>query len=398
MHNTTKIRIFRLLLWLSWFPSWLVVFPLAMFRRRLEGKHVFLFDRYSLGGAQRVHLDILNSIADLPKLVLFTRYSPDQVMKPDFDRVPNATNQDIHFYCDNLLIRLFSIHYWAFYLNRHKNLIILSSNSTYFYDLLPWLRRDFQRMELLHNFTYGKKGMEFFGLANYQYLDKRLVVDHATAQNIRDQYQTEQVPAHYCDRIQVIEPGVDLPAEMLVKSASPLRVLYAGRATHQKRVWLIDRIAAHVYQANWPVEFHFAGHAESDLSLEVIQNSVMHGSISDRNQMQDLYKKSHVLLLTSAFEGFPMFIKEGMAQACIPVVTGLPGNRTHLRTNFNALLIDDFENEDAVVVAGIHYISELMNKPSLREHLSAAAFEYAAAHFNRELFLNEYRSLLTQGK
>lgn len=395
MHNTSKIRLFRILLRLSWIPSLIFVYPLALFRRRLSGKHVFFFDRYSLGGAQRVHLDILNSIGDLPKLVLFTRLSPDQVMKPDFDRVPNAENQDIHFYCDNLLIRLFTVHYWAFYLNKHRNLTVFSSNSTFFYDLLPWLRKDFQRMELLHNFTYGNKGMEFFGLANYEFLNRRLVVDHYTAQNIRDQYQSGGVPVQFSEKIQVIEPGVDLPDSKSEKDPAPLRILYAGRATEQKRVWLINRIAEHIYKEQWPVEFHFAGHAENDLSADVMQKSVMHGSISNRETMQDLYKKTHVILLTSAYEGFPMVIKEGMAQGCIPMVTALPGNLTHLINEKNALLIESVSDENAVVKEAIIHIRHLLDDPEFRIRLSDSAFEYAQKNFGKCHFVKAYRALLS---
>ena len=293
MHNLTKIRLFRLLLKITWLPSLLVFYPLAALRRRLRQKHVFFFDRYSLGGAQRVHLDILQSIPDVPKLVLFTRHSPDEVMKPAFHASPETTCLDIHFWCDNLLLRLFAVHYWAFYLNRHRGLIILSSNSTFFYDLLPWLRRDFLRIELLHNFTYGKKGMEFFGLANHPYLDKRLVVDHFTAQNIRDQYTANGVAPEYGKRIEVIEPGVEMPALSPHKEPAPLVVLYAGRGGPQKRVWLIDRIAAHCYDQGWPVVFHFAGNPDADLSPHVIAKSVMHGQVREPELMQKLYAQSH---------------------------------------------------------------------------------------------------------
>ncbi len=394
MHNLTKIWLFRLLLKLSWLPALIIVWPLAMLRKKLTPKHVFFFDRYALGGAQRVHIDILSSIPDVPKLVLFTRHSANEVMKAAFEAVPDTDCRDIHFWCDNLLFRLFAVHYWAFYLNRHRGLKILSSNSTFFYDLLPWLRKDFLRMELLHNFTYGKKGMEFFGLANHAFLDKRLVVDHHTAQNIRAQYEEAGIDTAYINRIQVIEPGVDIPKEVPQKAWPPLKVLYAGRGGAQKRVWLTDRIAAHCYSEGWPVTFHFAGDAEGELSEAVCKRSVLHGQISEPARMQALYAASHVIILTSAYEGFPMFIKEGMAQGCIPLVTALPGNKTHLREGENALLITDVTDEDAVVAEGIAQLSRLISDDGLSARLSAAAGQYAQMHFSRSTFASAYRDLL----
>ncbi len=394
MHNLTKIRIFRVLLCITWLPSLLFVYPVALCRRKLRLRHVFFFDRYSLGGAQRVHLDILKSIAALPKLVLFTRHSPNEVMKAAFDAAEGTACKDIHFWCDNLLLRLFSVHYWAFYLNRHRNLIILSSNSTFFYDLLPWLRKDFQRIELLHNFTYGKKGMEFFGLANYRNLDKRITVDAFTALNIREQYRQNNIPEVYLQRLKTIEPGVEIPSEIKPKPESPLAVLYAGRGGPQKRVWIIDRIARHCYEQGWPVIFHFAGDMEEDLSDFVKGRSVVHGQVSDSGKMKKLYESSHVIILTSAYEGFPMVIKEGMANGCIPIVTALPGNLTHLRHGENALLLRNAEDEEDVVAQGIDMTKLLCHDDSLRKNLENSARSYALSHFGKDRFTATYRDLL----
>jgi glycosyltransferase involved in cell wall biosynthesis len=192
----------------------------------------------------------------------------------------------------------------------------------------------------------------------------------------------------------VIEPGVELPAVLPQKADTPLVVLYAGRGGEQKRVWLIDRIAAHCYKEHWPVIFHFAGNPDADLSPEIIANSVMHGQISEPQRMRELYAESHVIILTSAYEGFPMFIKEGMAMGCIPVVTALPGNKTHLRQGENALLIEGVEKEDSVVAEGIAHLKTLLDDPDLRVRLSASAAAYAQAHFNKENFRDAYAQLL----
>ena len=101
-----------------------------------------------------------------------------------------------------------------------------------------------------------------------------------------------------------------------------------------------------------------------------------------------------MILLTSAYEGFPMFIKEGMAQGCIPVVTALPGNKTHLRQGENALLIEEITDEDSVVSAGIAHLKALMENDELRTQLSASAFSYAHQHFGKKNFMKAYNQLL----
>lgn len=393
MHNRTKIKIFRIACWVTYPLALVIIYPLTFFKKK-KSNLIFFFDRYSIGGAQRVHLDILESVKDTYKEVYFTRRSGDASLKEAFQTTPHAKIADIHFYCDNLLIRLFTVHFYASYINRHKKMHVFSSNSTFFYDLLPFLRRDIITTELLHNFTYGKKGMEFFGLANHQYLSSRILIDNYTLQNIKKQYAEYAVDNMYIERLILIEPGVNIPAQNEKNFDLPLKVLYAGRGGAQKRVWLISKIAEYFLKENLPVEFHFAGNMENDLSAFVIENSTIHGIITDEKKMQGIYHQCHVIILTSAYEGFPMVIKEGMANSCIPVITALEGNKTHLVNNVNALLINNFESEDAVVKQGIEQLNALMKNKLLLERLSINCREYAIAHFDIKIFEDKMYNFL----
>lgn len=395
MHNLTKIKIFRLLLWCSYPLSCVFIYPLAVFRKKNQSHLFFFFDRYALGGAQRIHLDILRSVPNLHKQVYFTRKSLNNTLRKEFFGISNTDSKDIHFWCDYLFFRLFSVHYWCFYINRHKTAHIFSANSTFFYDMLPFMSKRFTKTELLHNFTYGKKGMEFFGLANHTYLSYRIVYDMLTKKNIANQYAAFSVPASFLSKILYIEPGVIIPGILPTKPTAPLKILYAGRGGPQKRVWLIDKIAQYFITSGASVEFHFAGNMETDLSETVIKKSVMHGSVSDENIMQKIYQESHVVLLTSAYEGFPMVIKEGMAYGCIPVVTALEGNKTHLTDNTNALFINELQNEEKIIQEGIVKIESLANNPELLLDLSRNCRKYAEIHFDKKKFSNAYKYFLS---
>src|SRR6476620_5850177 len=106
MHNLTKIKIFRIALWITYPLAFLLLYPLALLRKRNASGLFFLFDRYAIGGAQRIHLDLLHSIPDIPKQVWFTRKSPNDKLKEAFYAVPGSDNDDIHAVCDGLLLRL----------------------------------------------------------------------------------------------------------------------------------------------------------------------------------------------------------------------------------------------------------------------------------------------------
>jgi glycosyltransferase involved in cell wall biosynthesis len=395
MHNLNKIKLFGILLWCTYPFCFVVLYPLAMLRKKNKSHLFFFFDRYSVGGAQKIHIDILHSVDGIAKQVFFTRKSVDKSLQHLFYTLPNTKSTDIHFWCDNWLLRLFSVHYFCFYINQHRRAHIFGSNSTYFYDLLPFLHKRVVRTELLHNFTYGKNGMEFFGLANHRFLHHRVIYDNLTKRNIQEQYQHYKVPHDYLNKILFIEPGVPISNDFKKDFSGSLHILYAGRGGPQKRVWLINQIATHFLQIKTNVVFHFAGTMEADLSAIVMQHSIMHGVVSDAAVMQKIYEHCHVILLTSAYEGFPMVIKEGMANGCIPVVTALEGNKTHLTNRFNALLIEEISNEPMIVQQAIEHIETLIQNNELVQALSANSRNYAEVHFNKAAFVIAYKKLLT---
>ncbi len=394
MHNITKIKLFRILLRITYLPSLIILYPLSFLRSKSKSGLFFFFDRYAMGGAQRIHLDILKSIPECEKEVFFTRWSPNKVFKNEFYAIPNAECRDIHIWCDYLVLRLFSVHYYSFYINRHSSAHVFGANSTFFYDMLPFIKKKSIRSELLHNFTFGKKGMEFFGLKNYHFLDNRIVYDYYTKHNIEEQYAGFQIDPVFLQRILFIEPGVDIPAEKKKSFDLPLKIICAGRGGQQKRIWLVNQIADSLINRHAAVQFHFAGTLTSELSEKLKAHSVLHGEISDPVQMKNLLEESDLALLTSSYEGFPMFIKEAMANGCIPVVTALPGNLMHLKDRNNSMLILEIQDEIILVQEGVQIITELSRDRNLCARLSGEAYRYAKQHFSRDEFNKEYRKLL----
>jgi len=397
MHNLTKISVFRILLRISYPFALVLVYPFSLIRKKNPTGLFFFFDRYCLGGAQRVHLDILEATGTTYKQVYFTRLSPDMLLKGAFWKVPNALNSDIHFWTDNLLFRLFSVHYFAFYINRHPGARVLGANSTFFYDLLPWLDGEkVERLELLHNFTFGKNGMEFFGLANHRFLEQRLLIDPVTRNRIVEQYKAYDVDPAFNSRLRVIEFGVTIPAPVKRSARIPLKVLYAGRGGPQKRIYLINRIAERAMEEGLKLEFHFAGTMMEELTDSVRMNAVLHGQIESQEEMYRLYRETDILLMTSAYEGFPVSIKEAMANGCVPLVTALEGNKIHLEDGENAVLIDAIDDEEAVVEEGLEALRNLCASPEILSKLSENAVHYARKHFSKDQFMNAYRTILVE--
>lgn len=394
MQIVTKTRLFRLVLWALYLPALLFVWPLARARAKSAGRLFFFFDRWVIGGSQRVFLDILESVGDLAKEVRFTRRPADDGFREAFEAVPNSLVRDVHRWTHSLLFRPFAVHFYAFYVNRHPGACAFGSNSAFYYAMLPFLRRRVRKVDLLHNFMNVPTGFQFYSLANCRRLDVRVVVDSNTRENIRRQYADHGVAPRYFERVTMIEPAVEIPPPFEKAPPPPLRVLYAGRGGVQKRAWLVDRIARHFMDAGAAIEFHFAGTMEADLSAATVRRAHMHGEVRSSEAMRDLYARCHVILLTSAWEGFPMVVKEGMAAGCVPLVTALPSYAMHLRDGENALFIDAVDDEDAVVRLGIERLARLAADPALVARLARSARGYAAQNFGKAHFLHAYRALL----
>ena len=117
------------------------------------------------------------------------------------------------------------------------------------------------------------------------------------------------------------------------------------------------------------MQFHFAGTINDELSEEVKQNSFCYGPVSDKNILENIFSISHILLMSSKYEGFPVLIKEAMAHGCVPVVTALPGIMTHLINGENSLLINSVNDEYKVVEEGIQCINLLLKEKQVLENI-----------------------------
>ncbi len=67
---------------------------------------------------------------------------------------------------------------------------------------------------------------------------------------------------------------------------------------------------------------------------------VFHGYLS-RAEVQDIYKKSHAILLPSASEGFPKVIAEAMNYGCIPIVSNVSSIGHYISDSENGFLMAD---------------------------------------------------------
>lgn len=177
-----------------------------------------------------------------------------------------------------------------------------------------------------------------------------------------------------------------------VRKSGPLRLVYAGRLEEpQKRVSRLVELFTILAQRGTEFRAVVAGDGParrafaSALAGSPAAQFVSLAGAVDRERLGQILAQSDVLVLTSAFEGMPLALLEGMAAALCPVVmavqSGLP---ELLRDGVNARVVPQ---GDVEAMAGV--LQELASDRSQNERLGLAARETIRstcapeAHFKR---------------
>jgi len=74
-------------------------------------------------------------------------------------------------------------------------------------------------------------------------------------------------------------------------------------------------------------------------------NVIIHGSLS-KNEVQEIYKSSHFILLPSQSEGFPKVIGEAMNYGCIPIVSKVSCINQYIKNDYNGFLIHPITSDE----------------------------------------------------
>ncbi|MDD2308636.1 MAG: glycosyltransferase family 4 protein [Desulfuromonadaceae bacterium] len=349
----------------------------------------FFFPFCHIGGAERVHADIVTCFAAERPWVFFCKWSPRPgVLREEFGRSARIFDWRLRLKYSYP----FSAWLMAGVVNRHPNAVVFGCNTLFFYKMLPYLAEHVRVVDLFHAFGGGA---EEFSLPVAQRIDTRVVITPQTRDDLVMQYRSNGVDAALNTRIEVIGNRVEIPPLYPGKPAvGTLDILFVGRASAEKRVHIAGRVAALCAERSIPVTLTMVGDLVDGVAAADRPLCRFMGEVTDQALLKELYAHAHVLLLTSSREGFPMVIMEAMAQGVVPVATDVGGIALHLQTGANGWLIENAVDEDMIAEAMFAAIETLFRNRELLSRLSAAAYDYARENFGGEAFCCRYRSLL----
>lgn len=148
---------------------------------------------------------------------------------------------------------------------------------------------------------------------------------------VSDALRTKAVSTcpHFAGKIRSIPNGINIRAEESLENRSingPLRLVYTGRVSReQKRVFDLVYLAQTLQTRGVDFVLDVAGDGED---FKEFCGTVAHAGLGGRiiphgrlgeNRINALYRKAHVFLLASEFEGMPNSMLEAMSWGCVPV-------------------------------------------------------------------------------
>ena len=350
----------------------------------------FFFPFFHVGGAERVHADIVSAVADRTPWVFFTNRSANGAFRHLFD----GKGTLVHLWplMSHIVSRHLATGFLASTINRQRPCLVFGANSPFFYGMLPYLKGGVRRIDLLHAFGGG---LEEVSLPHVELLDQRIVINRKTVDDLRTQYRLNHLPLSLLDAVRVIENKVEVPdAAPLKGEGGALRALYVGRGSAEKRVHIVGAVARLSRERDPDICFTLVG---DQLSNAVQPDDRRYcrftGEIHSYEAICDIYRDSDAILLTSSSEGFPMVVMEAMAHGVVPICTDVGGISVHIRHGVNGFLVPGDLEEEQIAESFAQILVRLQGDRKLLERMSLSAYECSMTNFSGAAFCSSYRSL-----
>ena len=353
-------------------------------------RNVFLFFPASdIGGSVKVNADITECIKDQKPVIIFSKKPMNNQFRSLFE-IEGVRIIDLHKYIDYKIYHFVNFFFrgvLAAWINKSDQPVIFGGESIFFYKMLPHVRKDTRKIELCHLNTWIN-----YSLAFAKYIDFRIFSTPKIKRDVEELYDRNHLPQSFFKKLIFIDNKVDIPP-FTETTNNILQVLYVGRGAPQKRVHLIIEIAKEMQRANDAVHFSFVGDVEALVPVDVREYVTLHGNVGDEKELHDIYMRSDVLILTSAYEGLPIVIMDMMARGKIVISTAVDGIPDYISHFDNGLLITETE-ETKIIQQGIELLRLLIAKPDLKGKIEKQSYQYAREHFSGETFCQSYRKLL----
>ena len=363
------------------------------------------FPLASVGGTEHVHLDVLMALGASHKEI-YIRYKVNPWKGMAFKATSEARNEGIQLLSSfklhgsvtflssyleaprlGRLIRSWYVKRLARRINSCPNALVLFWHRESIEFLWPYLDSHVRIIDIVHNNSNNQSPDAHYLLNDWApRINHRVLVNGGLKKWILPLYAAANYPDELANRISTINHTVTIPDELPNKSTSVFNVLFVGRDSKEKRMELFLEITKRLAHIPF-IQFHLIG-IEREVAIGA--NLTSHGVLIDRAQIESMYARAHVLVLTSESEGFPKVIAEAMAFGCVPIVTAVGAIPEVLNHGEQAILTDPLN----CVNETVNFLSTFLVDRTEYETLSKKAYLYAKEEFDTNRFNNEWRTLI----
>ena len=370
-------------------------FKAAVRPLKKEYRVFYFFPFYHTGGAEKVHAQIAAATGGNDCIIFFTKKSVDDRFLEDFKKT-GCEIRDISSIVDDKWLYFLNLFYRGIisgYINSQaQKPVVFNGQSNFGYKISRWIKGTIPQIELIHSFnTFSYIRIPFLPfITRTVMISKKRIDDH------KEQYKRYSIPASFEERIQYIPNGIPLPQYVPSKSDNELIVLYVGRGTEEKRVEIIAEIAAELREDNTQfIQFEMLGDVTGAITKEDYPFIKFHGSLSNENQISQIYAGAHVLILTSTTEGFPMVIMEAMAHGCAILSTAVGDIPYHVKNGENGFLFGNTDDEEVIIDEAKAKLTWLRDNRNDLKKIEETNINYAKHNFGIERFNKDYKNLFS---
>jgi glycosyltransferase involved in cell wall biosynthesis len=344
-------------------------------------KPIFFFPYHKIGGADRVHQEIIKSLSRKP-IVLFENLG-NEGFTPEFDAIA-------HCFYINSVKRKQAVYWIIRILSIFCTPKLFGCNSFYYYNLLSKLKNNTYNIDLTHAFSFPDRGIEFATIPAVEYLHKRIVINERTFDDYKKLYEIENINPKFLNRFEIIENGLEITAfdpEMIPSRFENFTIGFVGRNAIEKR----SEVFFELHQTLNDIKGIAIGDDFYDYNKKFPKVTFLE-NCNDWHKVREVFKNISVLIVPSYREGFPLVIMEAM-ELGIPVISTPVGNiAEHVLDNENGFVAPDVDAKLFLEFAK-NKIEVLKNDIILYQKLAENACLHAEKYFDIAVFRKKYKTV-----
>ncbi|TAG42847.1 MAG: glycosyltransferase [Cytophagia bacterium] len=341
------------------------------------------FSNFEIGGAERIHYNLVNSLAPQKVILFFTRkkYTPkgkcfEKYLNNHISIIRLDTILDNHILYKE---KDFLFRFLAFWIGKNKKNKIFSSICAAFHDFIAYIDDDVYNCNLVHD-THSESLVRY-SLRNTDKLSKRFISHFNLKQIYQQLYLKQGIDEKYIERIKTLPYRIEGKIIQKTKLPSlPIKVVFVGRNHERdKRIsWVID-LAEKTYVEKLPIIFSFLG---TNMNLLPISPAYSIHENKYGQELNDFYLNDiDITLLLSPTEGLPLVFMEGSTFGCVPLSTEVGGIGEYYTHKKNAFLIPDNLSKEKTIAVALEYLKEIVDNPTILIEMREENYRLAKEKF-----------------